>query len=77
MWTIEKEKYKIDQYLMRGGKILWLIDQINVDMDSLQGKDFYMAESRDLNIDDMLFQYGVRINDDLILDLQNTSYVLT
>ncbi|MBL6875183.1 MAG: gliding motility-associated ABC transporter substrate-binding protein GldG [Chitinophagales bacterium] len=68
----EKEKYKIDQYLMRGGKILWLIDQINVDMDSLQGKDFYMAEARDLNIDDMLFQYGVRINDDLILDLQNT-----
>ena len=68
----EKEKYKIDQYLMRGGKILWLMDQINVDMDSLQGKDFYMAEVRDLNIDDMLFQYGVRINDDLILDLQNT-----
>ena len=68
----EKEKYKIDQYLMRGGKILWLIDQINVDMDSLQSKDFYLAEARDLNIDDMLFQYGVRINDDLILDLQNT-----
>lgn len=68
----EKEKYKIDQYLMRGGKILWLLDQMAVDMDSLQGKDFYLAQARDINLDDMLFQYGVRINDDLILDLQNT-----
>ena len=68
----EKEKYKIDQYLMRGGKILWLLDQMAVDMDSLMGKDFYLAQARDINLDDMLFQYGVRINDDLILDLQNT-----
>ncbi|MCD8528755.1 MAG: gliding motility-associated ABC transporter substrate-binding protein GldG [Chitinophagales bacterium] len=68
----EKEKYKIDQYLMKGGKILWLIDQMAVDMDSLQGKEFYLANARNLNVDDMLFKYGVRINDDLILDLQNT-----
>ncbi len=68
----EKEKFKIDQYLMRGGKVIWLLDQMVVDMDSLQGKDFYLAKARDLNIDDMLFQYGVRINDDLVLDLQNT-----
>ena len=68
----EKEKYKIDQYLMRGGKILWLLDQMEMDMDSLNGTDFYMAESRDVNLDDMLFKYGVRVNDDLVLDLQNT-----
>lgn len=68
----EKEKFKIDQYLMRGGKIMWMLDQMAVDMDSLQGKDFFMAEARDINLDDMLFQYGVRINDDLVMDLQNT-----
>ncbi|MCB0510692.1 MAG: gliding motility-associated ABC transporter substrate-binding protein GldG [Bacteroidetes bacterium] len=68
----EKEKYKIDQYLMRGGKIFWLIDQMAMDMDSLQGADFFMAQPRDLNLDDILFKYGVRINDDLVQDLQNT-----
>jgi len=41
----EKEKYKIDQYLMRGGKIIWLMDQMAVEMDSLQGKDFFMANA--------------------------------
>jgi ABC-2 type transport system permease protein len=68
----EKEKYKIDQYLMRGGKIIFLMDQMAVEMDSLQGTDFFQANTRDLNLDDMLFQYGVRINDDLVLDLQST-----
>ncbi len=68
----EKEKYKIDQYVMRGGKIIWLIDQMAVEMDSLQGSDFFMANARDINLDDMLFQYGARVNDDLVMDLQNT-----
>jgi len=68
----EKEKYKIDQYIMRGGKVMWLVDQMQVDMDSLNGASFYMSNARDINIDDMLFKYGARINDDLILDLQNT-----
>ncbi|MCB0540116.1 MAG: gliding motility-associated ABC transporter substrate-binding protein GldG [Bacteroidetes bacterium] len=68
----EKEKYKIDQYLMRGGKIIWLLDHMAVNMDSLNGKDFFLANARDVNLTDMLFKYGARINDDLILDLQNT-----
>lgn len=68
----EKEKYKIDQYLMRGGKIIWLLDHMAVNMDSLNGKDFFLANARDINLTDMLFKYGARINDDLILDLQNT-----
>ena len=67
----EKEKYKIDQYLMRGGKIIFLMDQMAVEMDSLQGTDFFLAKARDINLDDMLFQYGARINDDLVLDLQS------
>jgi ABC-2 type transport system permease protein len=67
----EKEKYKIDQYLMRGGKILFLHDQIAVEMDSLNGKDFFLAQARNINLDDMFFKYGARVNDDLVLDLQN------
>ena len=57
---------------MRGGKIIWLLDHMAVNMDSLNGKDFFLANARDVNLTDMLFKYGVRINDDLILDLQNT-----
>lgn len=69
----EKEKFKIDQYIMRGGKVLWLIDMIAVDMDSLQTSDFFFAEERPLNIEtDMLFKYGARINPDLVQDLRNT-----
>jgi len=67
----EKEKYKIDQYLMKGGKVIFMIDQMAVEMDSLQGSDFFLANPRDLNLDDMLFQYGARINDNLVLDLQS------
>lgn len=67
----EKEKYKIDQYLMKGGKVIFLLDQLAVEMDSLQGTDFFLANARDINLDDMLFQYGARINDDLVLDLQS------
>lgn len=68
----EKEKYKIDQYLMRGGKIVWLLDHMGVNMDSLSGKDFFLANANNIKLTDMLFKYGARINDDLILDLQNT-----
>jgi ABC-2 type transport system permease protein len=67
----EKEKYKIDQYVMKGGKVIFLLDQMAVEMDSLQGTDFFMAYARDINLDDMLFQYGARVNDDLVLDLQS------
>lgn len=68
----EKEKYKIDQFVMRGGRVLWLIDQMKVDMDSLQGGNYFFADERDVNLDDILFKYGVRVNGDLIQDLNNT-----
>lgn len=67
------EKYLIDQYIMNGGKVLWLVDGVNASMDSLQGgkKDFF-AKKNKLNIDDQLFKYGVRINSDLIEDQRST-----
>lgn len=70
----EADKLVLDQYLMKGGRILWLIDPVAVDMDSLIYSSITTAYIRDLNINDMLFKYGVRINANLIQDIQ-CSYI--
>lgn len=66
----EADKYIIDQFVMRGGKVLWLVDYIKVEMDSLSSSGSTMAMVNEINISDQLFKYGVRINPDLIQDLQ-------
>ena len=66
----EEEKLKIDQYVMRGGKVIWFIDRLEAEMDSLQIKNQVVAFDRNLSLEDLLFKYGVRINPDLIMDLQ-------
>jgi ABC-2 type transport system permease protein len=67
----ELEKFKIDQYIMRGGRVLWAIDQVNAELDSLRGHGGeQMSFPKDLNLDDQLFGYGVRINYDLIADMR-------
>ncbi|MFI2744179.1 gliding motility-associated ABC transporter substrate-binding protein GldG [Zhouia sp. PK063] len=73
----DAQKYVLDQYTVNGGKSLWLIDQVDAEIDSLYnptGKTF--AIPRDLNLKDMLFKYGVRINPDLVNDLYFTQIVL-
>jgi len=67
----ELEKFKIDQYVMRGGKVLWTIDQVSAELDSLQSRrgQQQLAFPKQLNLDDQLFKYGVRINYDLIADM--------
>ncbi len=66
----EKNKYKIDQYLMRGGKVLWLLDATTADMDTLkQNLTGQFVVDKPLNLDDQLFKYGVRINTDLVMDI--------
>jgi ABC-2 type transport system permease protein len=67
----EKDKFIIDQYVMYGGRVVWLIDPVFASMDSLQKSDVTMAIPLDLNLDDQLFTYGVRINTDLIQDIQS------
>ena len=67
----EKNKFIIDQYIMYGGRVVWLIDPVFASMDSLQKADVSMAIPIDLNLDDQLFTYGVRINTNLIQDLQS------
>ncbi|MEO5570348.1 MAG: gliding motility-associated ABC transporter substrate-binding protein GldG [Bacteroidia bacterium] len=66
----EKDKFLIDQFIMKGGKVLWLLDPMIAEMDSLAQSSEAIATARDLNLDDMLFRYGVRINYDLVEDLQ-------
>ncbi len=67
----EKDKFILDQYIMRGGKVLWLIDPVIAEMDSLQKRSQLYAIPRDLNLEDMLFKYGVRLNNDLVMDINN------
>lgn len=66
----ERDKFKIDQYIMNGGKVLWLLDKVRVDLDSMRGRSSYYPNEYELNLDDLLFRYGVRIQPDLVLDVQ-------
>ena len=66
------DKFIIDQYLMNGGKILWLIDGAKASMDSLQQNKSFIATNNDLKLSDQLFKYGIRINANLIEDLRST-----
>jgi len=66
----DEQKLKIDQYIMHGGKVIWMIDNLYAEMDSLQrSQNEFIAFDRGLNIEDQLFKYGVRINLDLLQDL--------
>ncbi len=73
----EDQKLKIDQYIMHGGKVIWLVDRLYAEMDSLLRKQSdFVAFDRNLNLEDQLFKYGVRINPDLVQDLQCDKFPL-
>lgn len=61
------DKYELDQYIMGGGRVMFLLDKVRANIDSISNRD-YMAVPYELNLDDLLFRYGVRINYDLIQD---------
>lgn len=65
----EKEKFVIDQFIMQGGKVVWLIDPVQVNTDSLSNGYLTFAFPRDLNLSDQLFKYGVRLNYELLQDV--------
>jgi ABC-2 type transport system permease protein len=67
----EKDKYIIDQFIMHGGKALWLIDPVYVNRDTLTTRGYSLGFKNDLNLDDILFKYGVRLNPVLVQDLQS------
>lgn len=66
----ENEKLRIDQFVMRGGKLLCFIDNLIAEQDSLSFKPETIAYDRNLNLTDLFFKYGLRINTDLVMDLQ-------
>lgn len=67
----DEEKLKLDQYVMRGGRLLLFIDKLEAELDSLQSKKGQVvAYDRQLELNDLLFKYGIRINSDLLMDLQ-------
>ncbi|MDP4206009.1 MAG: gliding motility-associated ABC transporter substrate-binding protein GldG, partial [Bacteroidota bacterium] len=66
----ERDKFIIDQYIMKGGRVLWAVDPVNVSLDSLSYGFSTLAFYRDLNLNDQLFRYGVRLNPDLLQDAE-------
>lgn len=66
----EKDKFIIDQFIMRGGKVMWCIDPVFARMDSLKQSQFTMGLVLEHNLTDQLFRYGARLNNDLVLDLE-------
>ena len=73
----DEEKQVLDQYVINGGKTIWLVDQVNMEIDSLYNETgTNLAFPRDLNLNDMFFKYGIRIRPDLIKDLVATPIIL-
>ena len=73
----ESDKFVIDQYMMNGGRVMWLVDAVNVTLDSLRKSRETVGLMADLNIEDQLFKYGVRINPVLIQDIQAAMIPMT
>jgi ABC-2 type transport system permease protein len=67
----DADKLKIDQYVMHGGKVFWMIDNMFTEFDSLYKSQGFIAFDRGLNLEDILFNYGVRINQTLLQDMQS------
>lgn len=65
----EKDKFIIDQFIMRGGKVLWLVDPVYAEMDSLQSQNQTIGVTNEVNLTDLFFNYGVRMSNSLVLDL--------
>ena len=74
----ELEKFKVDQYIMNGGRVIWAIDQVSAELDSLRGHGGeQLTFPKQLNLDDQLFTYGIRINYDLIADMSCAQIPIT
>ena len=72
----DAEKQVLDQFIINGGKTLWLMDHVSMEMDSLMQTGENLAFPRDLNLNDMFFKYGIRIRPDLIKDIMATPIAL-
>ncbi len=73
----EQEKFLLDQFLMQGGSMLWLVDPVYAEMDSLAGSSETIGIAWDINMNDFFFKYGVRLNPVLIKDLNAAPHPFT
>ena len=71
----EKQKYALDQYTINGGKSLWLVDNVHAELDSISKKGQTLAFGRDLNLTDLFFQYGFRIEQVLVKDMYSANII--
>jgi len=69
----QRSKFIIDQYIMNGGKVMWLIDYLDVNVDSINQNRIYVPPTMNLDLDDIWFKYGFRIQPNLVLDLQSSA----
>jgi len=69
----DKTKFKLDQYIMNGGKVIWLIEKLNADLDSINKYRFYVPPDIETDLDNLLFKYGARIQPNLVLDLESSA----
>ncbi len=70
----ERDKFIIDQYIMNGGKVLWCLEPVYTNYDSLKLKGYTLGLNNNINLDDILFNYGIRINPALVQDM-NCGYI--
>ena len=64
--------FQLDQFVMRGGKVLWAIDGVAMDFDSLRATGEALPQARTTGLEDLFFRYGFRVTDQLVLDLANS-----
>lgn len=69
----DKDKFIVDQYLMHGGKIVWFVDPVHASMDSLRSKARTIGLARDIGLRNMFFNYGFRVNTNLVMDLNSSA----
>jgi len=68
----QKEQFIIDQYIMKGGNVIWLMNKMNVNLDSINVNKFYVAPEYDTGLDDLFFAYGIRLQNNYVLDIECT-----
>ena len=73
----DEEKQVLDQFIINGGKTMWLVDQVNMEMDSLYNDSgASLAYPLDLNVNDLFFKYGIRITPTIVKDIMATPIAL-
>jgi ABC-2 type transport system permease protein len=72
----DRDLLVMDQFVMNGGKVLWMVDALRMNLDSLQDDGYAMAVSNEMNLYPMLFNYGARLNRSIVIDFQGAPIVL-